>query len=84
MIDFEPFVEAVARRSAQLVLEGIADRSAEPAVLDRSLLAARLSCSPSSVDRMRAAGCPHVRIGESPRFELAAVLAWLREREAAK
>lgn len=28
------------------------------------------------------AGCPHVRVGDSPRFDVAEVRAWLRERAA--
>jgi hypothetical protein len=33
------------------------------------------------VDRLRAEGMPELRVGDAPRFELAAVLAWLKERQ---
>jgi|GEM_PF-2657650 len=62
-------------------LEGLAANRA-PALLDRSGLARELGFSVSTVDKLRADGCPHVRVGDVPRFELALVLAWLRNREA--
>ena len=62
-------------------LEGLAANRA-PALLDRSGLARELGFSVSTVDKLRADGCPHVRVGDVPRFELPTVLAWLRNREA--
>jgi hypothetical protein len=51
-----------------------------PALLDRQGLARELQVSPATVDRLRADGCPELIVGASPRFELAAVLAWIRAR----
>jgi len=51
-----------------------------PALLDRAGLARELATSPGTVDRLRREGLPEVRVGDQPRFELAAVLAWLRRR----
>ena len=51
------------------------------ALLDRSGLARALSCSVKTLDRLRAeAGFPELMVLGSPRFELAAVLAYLRAR----
>lgn len=52
-----------------------------PALLDRAGLARELATSPGTVDRLRREGLPEVRVGDQPRFELGAVLAWLRRRE---
>src|SRR5688572_5300162 len=54
---------------------------AEPALIDRDELATALSVSPSTLDRMRSeANFPELRVGDAPRFELEAVLEWLRGR----
>lgn len=69
-----------------LVVDAVADVLAElapadaPALLDRRGLARALGCSPDQVDRLRREGCPELRLGDVPRFELPAVLAWLRSR----
>lgn len=52
------------------------------ALLDRNALARALGVSPSSVARLRRDGMPCVMIGDAPRFELDACLAWLRMRPA--
>lgn len=51
------------------------------AVLDRRGLARALSCSVKTLDRLRAQpGFPELPVLDSPRFELAAVLTYLRAR----
>jgi hypothetical protein len=53
------------------------------ALLDRSGLARALSCSVKTLDRLRAQpGFPELMVLDSPRFELAAVLTYLRARTA--
>jgi hypothetical protein len=74
----------VVRAAVAEVLEHHHAASTEPALLDRAGLARALGVSAPTVDRMRAEGAPELRVGDSPRFELAAVLAWLREREQRK
>lgn len=54
-----------------------------PALLDREALALALGCSAGFVDKLRRQGMPHLRLGDSPRFELARCLAWLRKDGAA-
>ncbi len=49
-----------------------------PALLTAGELAAQLRVSRSTVARMRADGCPIVRVIDSPRYDLVEVIAWLR------
>lgn len=51
-----------------------------PALLDRNGLAQRLGVSVGMIDRFRRDGCPVVWVGSAPRFELDAMLAFLRAR----
>ncbi|MBK8994614.1 MAG: hypothetical protein IPM35_02535 [Myxococcales bacterium] len=74
---------------AELVRGAVADVLADhgpaqpaPALVDRAGLARALSVSLSSVDRLLREGCPRVRIGDAPRFDVADVIAWLRARQA--
>jgi hypothetical protein len=68
----------------RLVQDAVTDALAAdrpPAVLTKAELAGALRCSARHVDHLRAEGLPCVMLGqESPRFELAAVLEWLRSR----
>lgn len=48
-----------------------------PVLLDREGLARALGCSTGTVDKLRKQGLPERRLGDSPRFVLAEVLAWL-------
>lgn len=50
------------------------------ALLDRQGLARELGIGVDTVDRLRREGCPSLRVGDVPRFELATVLEWLRSR----
>lgn len=70
--------DAVTRAAGALALA--AER---PALLDRAALALALGCSGSLVDKLRRQGMPHVRLGDSPRFELERCLDWLRKAGAA-
>jgi hypothetical protein len=55
-----------------------------PALLDRASLATELAVSVAHIDHLRRAPkFPTIYVGEAPRFELAAVLAWLKERRRA-
>lgn len=51
-----------------------------PRVLDRKGLASALGCCVDVIDKLRREGMPMIYVAESPRFELAAVLDWLRTR----
>lgn len=58
-------------------------RDPSPALVDRAGLARALGVSPASVDRLRGEGLPELRVGDAPRFELEAVLRWLRGKAEA-
>lgn len=73
----DELVELVAER----VLAGLSERQAEPALLDRRGLAQALAVGVDTLDKLRQEGLPELRVGDSPRFELEAVLGWLRGRE---
>ncbi|MGC4088334.1 MAG: hypothetical protein QM756_10625 [Polyangiaceae bacterium] len=71
----EPVAELVVERLAVV----LAERPA-PRLLDRRGLAALLDVSLPTVDRLRAEGCPELRVADAPRFEAERVLEWLRGR----
>lgn len=69
-----------------LVREAVADAappSPAPQLLDREGLSIALGCSGSLVDKLRRKGMPHLRLGDSPRFELERCLEWIRKDGAA-
>ncbi|MBK8998073.1 MAG: hypothetical protein IPM35_20305 [Myxococcales bacterium] len=51
-----------------------------PTLLDREGCARMLGVSLGTLDRLRREGMPELRVGDAPRYEADAVLAWLRER----
>jgi excisionase family DNA binding protein len=53
------------------------------ALLTLEDLARTLRCSTRHIRRLRGEGLPVVMVGEAPRFERDAVLAWLRARSGA-
>jgi hypothetical protein len=57
-----------------------ADLTALPPLVDRAGLARSLSCSVDTIDRLRAEGCPAVRVGDAWRFDVATVRRWLEQR----
>lgn len=77
-----PLSDAVLDQLAERIAERLPGRapSAQPALLDRRGLAAALGVGLDTLDKLRGQGCPELRVGEAPRFELAAVLSWLRSR----
>jgi hypothetical protein len=54
-----------------------------PALLTRADLATQLQCCERTVWRLEREGLPHVRLGDTPRYVLADVLAFLAARSAA-
>ena len=77
-------VEAIAVRVAEILSERLAklvpERSEAPALLDRRGLARALDCSVDSIDKLRAQGMPEIKLVDAPRFQLSAVIEWLRSR----
>lgn len=72
---------------AELVRSAVAEAlDAQPApaqLLDREALSIALGCSGGMVDKLRRRGMPHLRLGDSPRFELERCLEWIRKDGAA-
>jgi hypothetical protein len=59
---------------------GAAPETSAEHLLDRRGLARALGCCVDVIDRLRREGAPELTLGDSPRFQLAEVLTWLRER----
>jgi hypothetical protein len=72
--DIDDKFDGLARRVAELIAP------VAPTLLTRGGLAQALSCSEKHIDRLRHEGMPELRVGDSPRFEIAEVLRWLRAR----
>jgi hypothetical protein len=82
-VGFDGLLDDIVERVAGLVAERLAplfERPAAPALLDRRGIADALGCGVDTIDRLRDEGLPELRVGDSPRFELAAALEWLRGR----
>jgi excisionase family DNA binding protein len=65
------------------ITEAVAELAptAGPVLLTGAQLAQTLGVSRATVHRLRVSGCPSIKLGDTFRFELEAVLAWLRTRE---
>ena len=79
------FLGELARLLSAEIGSSLADQLAElasvsrsPKLLDRRGLATALDVSLPTVDRLTRDGIPHLRIGDSPRYELDRVLSHLR------
>jgi hypothetical protein len=79
-----PVVVVTPAELAELVKRAVQDALAVqqqetvPALLDRAGIAQQLGVGIGTVDRLKREGLPCVFIGDSPRFELAECLAWIR------
>jgi hypothetical protein len=79
----DALVAGLAEHVAAAVIERLVpllERPQAPALLDRRGIAMALNCGLDTIDKLRAEGMPSLRVGDAPRFELEAVLRWLRER----
>lgn len=81
----DPLIDTLVERVVEGVVARLEEaRAAPPVLLDRSELARALGISLSQLHKLRELGCPTVWIVEAPRFELAAVLDWLRAGNGAR
>lgn len=68
---------------AQIVSEAVraaaTGKAPNPRALTNAQLQAAFTISATTVKRLRRRGLPHYTVGESPRYDLDEVLAWLRE-----
>lgn len=81
-------IVTTAEQMALIVREAVAEalEALGPAVGNRKLLnrvelARALTCSPTQVDKLRRAGLPHLRVGDSPRFDIDECIQWLRDNQ---
>ena len=69
------------QRIRTAVVEALDSQTRHPVLLTIDELGHALGCSRATVNRLRGEGLPTLSLGgESPRFELETVLAWLRAR----
>jgi hypothetical protein len=73
-------VEELAAVVHKAVTSALAAHAGGPALLDKPLLGKKLCCSVAHIDALRRRGLPVVYVGDLVRFDLSAVLAWLREQ----
>jgi len=80
---FDALIEHVANRLADRIVAHLDEQTVpepKPALLDTAGLARELRVSAPTIAKLRRKGCPVVWVVESPRYELAAVLEFLRAR----
>lgn len=79
----DPAVEA---RLESIVLSAFekyrAGAAPEPELVDGAEMCRRIGVSRTSLHRLRVAGAPAVRVGDTYRYRPGAVVAWLEQREA--
>ena len=76
----EQQIAELVHRAVEEALGALDEVRSAPALVDRQGLARALSVSTGTVDALRRQGCPELRLGDAPRFEVSAVVEWLRER----
>lgn len=75
-------LEVLVREAVIEAVAAVQDGGTAPALLDRQQLARALGVSERTLRRMRDLGLPTLWLIDSPRFELAAVLEWVRSNSA--
>jgi hypothetical protein len=78
----EELLDALLPAPAEPAPPSPALSSPPPPLVDKRELARALAVSVATIDRLDREGQPHVRIGDAKRYDVAAVLAWHRERSA--
>lgn len=65
---------------AEALSASTTSHQSEPALLSGAALAAKLGLSRTSVHRLRLAGAPAVRVGDTYKFSAPKVMQWLETR----
>ena len=77
----ESLLESVAERAVAKALEALPRAAPDrPPLKNQAELAQHLGCDVRTVFALRKKGCPHVFVGDSPRFDLDEVMVWLKEQ----
>lgn len=77
----EAIVDRLTDRLADSASQSANQESERPRLVKSTGLASALSVSKATITRMCRSGCPHVRVGTERRFDVAEVIAWLKNRE---
>jgi len=80
LVQIDQLLELVRLAVSEVVTEA-SRRPPASTLLDRVGIAKALSCSPGQVDKLRRGGMPCLYVGDSPRFEHAVCVEWLRREE---
>jgi hypothetical protein len=74
--------ELIADAVADAMADALSDlkRNREPDLLSGKEMAAKIGVSRTKLYVLRNEGCPSVKVGDTYKFEPAAVLRWLKER----
>ena len=70
-------IDSKVNAAVNAAIANLPPKREPPALVDWQDLSAQLACSKSTIMRLRQAGMPHVMVGDSLRFNVAAVLKWL-------
>jgi predicted DNA-binding transcriptional regulator AlpA len=81
LIQHSTLAEVLSEVLPAIVAEAIAGCPAEPEYVDSAAICQKLTISRSTLSRMVLEGAPCLRIGDTRRFRLADVIAWLQSRE---
>lgn len=73
--------EPVRTALAEVLAEVTPSQTIAPAVLTSDELCEALRISRSKLDGLVGAGLPYLRVGSTRRYQLSAVLEWLREQD---
>jgi hypothetical protein len=73
-------LRALVREAVRAELPALQPSVSPKPLVDRRELARTFAVSPATVTRLAAEGMPCTHVGDSPRYDIGAVLAWLHER----
>jgi hypothetical protein len=77
-------IAPIVAEAVRDALAELAPREAPPALIDTASLCVELGVSRPTVAKLVGEGLPVVHVGDHARYRLAAVIAWLEAREAAR
>lgn len=85
MADLETLLAEIVRREVRAVVREVLDEheppQPAPLLVNRAECARLLSTSPSTLDRLRERGMPHVMVADTPKFDPVECVRWLRQAE---
>lgn len=73
-------LRSAVRDEVSTALAAHATAPATPALVDKREIARTLTVSPATITRLVQEGAPVTYVGQSPRFDIAAIRVWLDDR----